>query len=74
MKAVIDRFEGGFAVLLAGPEEVAVNFPRRLLPVEAREGDVLEIALQIDREETEARRGRARSLVEGLLARQRTGE
>ncbi|MFY9542033.1 MAG: DUF3006 family protein, partial [Dethiobacteria bacterium] len=31
MKAVIDRFEGDFAVVLFGDEEIKLNIPRKLL-------------------------------------------
>lgn len=36
MKAVIDRFEGEYAVLLIGEDETRVNLPRKLLPAGAR--------------------------------------
>ena len=32
MIAVIDRFECNYAVVLIGPEETQVDFPRHLLP------------------------------------------
>ena len=34
--AVIDRFEEDKAVLLAGDEEIKINFPRRLLDTTMR--------------------------------------
>jgi len=37
MKAVIDRFEGDYAVVLFGDEEIKVDIPKELLPQEPRE-------------------------------------
>ena len=37
MKAVIDRFEGNYAVLLFGTKEIKVDFPRELLPAAVKE-------------------------------------
>lgn len=57
MKAVIDRLEGGKAVLeLEGGGAAAL--PAGMLPAGAREGDVLVLTLEIDRAETERRRKR----------------
>ena len=39
MRAVLDRFEGEFAVMEFG--DGYKNIPRQVLPPEAREGDVL---------------------------------
>lgn len=50
MKAVIDRFEGDFAVLLFGDEEIKVDFHRSLLPQGAKEGSWLTISLELDLE------------------------
>jgi len=36
MKAVIDRFEGDYAVMFFVPDEIQVDIPRRLLPRVAR--------------------------------------
>lgn len=55
MKAVIDRFEGGFAVLEL-EDKTTLPFPEGALPRDAREGDVLNITAEIDRAETERRR------------------
>ena len=61
MKAVIDRFEGKFAVLILGDEKQHINVPRKLLPKQVREGSWLQVEIQgdemisaiIDEEETE---------------------
>ncbi len=48
-----DRYEGRFAVLLTD-EGQQIDFPKDLLPKEARPGDVLSLAIDVDREATEA--------------------
>jgi len=45
-KAVIDRFEGEKAVLLAGEEQRVVIVPRKDLPAGAREGHWLKLRLE----------------------------
>lgn len=61
---IIDRIEDGFATL-------AMPVPVDILPENAREGDVLyhddEGRLQIDVEQTRARRKNTLELFEGLL-------
>ena len=44
--AVIDRFEEDKAVLLAGEEEIKINFPRRLLDKNLKEGDYVTINIK----------------------------
>ena len=48
-----DRWEGRFAVLLTD-EGQQIDFPKELLPKEAKPGDVLSLAIDVDREATEA--------------------
>ena len=48
-----DRYEGRFAVLLTD-EGQQIDFPKDLLPKEAKPGDVLSLAIDVDREATEA--------------------
>ncbi len=60
MKAVIDRFEGEYAVVLVGPEEIKVDLPRELLPEGAREGSVLDVSFELDPGGEEERRIRIR--------------
>lgn len=45
-KAVIDRFEGGLAVLLVGEDERRIDIPRECLPKGAREGYWLQVELE----------------------------
>lgn len=55
MKFIIDRFEGEFAVVELEDKEM-VDLPKILLPIEAKEGDL--IIVSIDKEETKNRQER----------------
>jgi hypothetical protein len=63
LRAVIDRFEGDFAVLLFNASGIKVDMPRVLLPPGAGEGDILAVTFEVDREET----CRQRQKIEALL-------
>ncbi|NLT13519.1 MAG: DUF3006 domain-containing protein [Clostridiales bacterium] len=65
MKIVIDRFEGDSAVVELENKR-AVSVPREILPVEAREGDVISIV--VEKNETERRRGRIDTLMKDVWA------
>lgn len=68
----LDRVEEGLAVLLVREEEsVRFTIPRSLLPEGAREGDILEIAVRRDVEETEAARKRVADRIARLRAKGR---
>lgn len=77
-KAVIDRFEGKFAVLFVGEENRKVDIPRSQLPAGVEEGMWLRVELdggrlvraEIDPEET----ARMRERIAARLARLRRGE
>jgi hypothetical protein len=78
MKAVIDRFEGEYAILIVGEEERRFNVPRKLFPKRAKEGLWLQVEIRdgevcditIDDQETE----RARQRIAEKLERLRRGE
>lgn len=53
MRFTIDRFEGEFAIVELENRKM-VDFPRILLPVEAKEGDI--IIVSVDGFETEKRK------------------
>jgi hypothetical protein len=58
MQLIIDRFEGQFAVCQQ-PDRSMLKIPRRLIPSEAREGDVLEVSgntISLDTAATMARK------------------
>ena len=78
MKAVIDRFEGEYAILIVGDDEQRLNVPRKLLPLNAREGHWLQLDIQdgkasnikIDEKETD----QAKQRIAEKLARLRKGD
>ena len=47
--AVIDRFENGWAVLLVGEDERQLDVDRTQLPLDAKEGDWLQVEIADDR-------------------------
>lgn len=63
MKIIIDRFEGDYAVVELESKDLA-DLPRILVPLEAKEGDILEII--VDKDETMRRKKRIEKLTEGL--------
>lgn len=63
MEVIIDRFEGDYAVVELDTREM-VDLPRRLVPIDAEEGDVLEI--RVNKKETHSRRERIERLCEDL--------
>lgn len=65
--AVIDRFEEDKAVLLAGDEEdIKINFPRRLLDKNLKEGDYVTINIKYDDEATQKAKEEVASLLNSL--------
>ena len=78
-KAVIDRFEGDFGIVLidAGDGERQMDVPKKALPKGAREGDWLQVEMQgdqitrvvIDKGET----ARAQQRIQEKLALLRSG-
>jgi hypothetical protein len=78
MKAVIDRFEGEFAILIVGDDEHHVNVSRKLLPKEAKEGHWLQLDIvggevsniELDEQETK----KARQRIAEKLAHLRKGD
>lgn len=63
MKVIIDRFEGEFAIVEL-PDRSTVDMPKKLIPQDAKEGDVL--VIDIDKNATEERRKRIQKLMEEL--------
>jgi len=62
---VIDRFEGQWAVIEYGRE--TFNLPRKMLPSDAREGDLLNINISVDRTETRKREQEITKLADELF-------
>lgn len=67
IEVIIDRFEGGKAVLLYGEDGKAINWPRELLPEGLQEGDVLSISLQKNNKATEKALKQTENLLRELL-------
>lgn len=65
MNIIIDRFEGDFAVIEYEGRTFAL--PRLLLPEEAKEGDVLRFAVEIDHSATADRRRRVTEKEDNLF-------
>ena len=69
MKVTVDRFEGETAVLKVRPgEKQQILFPRELLPG-VDEGDILDITVENEEQETDAARERVSSLIEKLRSK-----
>ena len=67
IRVTVDRIEGDKAVLLIrNGEEEEIILPVGLLPDEAGEGSILEISIEIDRQETARAEKRVKSLIEKL--------
>jgi hypothetical protein len=62
---IIDRFEGDWAVIEFGRK--TFNLPKLLLPAEAKEGDVIDIEVTIDRKATASRKESTSKLADSLF-------
>lgn len=62
---IIDRFEGDYAVIEYNNS--TFDLPRSLLPKNAKEGDVLNISMTIDREKTKQQKDKVTKLMEDLF-------
>lgn len=71
-KVSLDRLEEGTAVVLVRDDEsVKINIPLFLLPEDSKEGDILEVIIDRDIQETENAKERASSLLEKLKSKNR---
>lgn len=66
MKAVIDRFEGEYAVVLFGDEEIKVDIPKKLLPANVQEGSWLNVSFELDANVTNKQTEKIQNLLEKL--------
>ncbi|MCT4507885.1 MAG: DUF3006 domain-containing protein [Tepidibacter sp.] len=64
MKFVIDRFEKDYA-LVELPNKTLTNIPKILIPKNAKEGDVLELIIDI--KETKKRKNEIQNLMDDLF-------
>jgi len=63
---IIDRLEENWAVIET-EERKTFNLPRKILPAEAKEGDVINITVEVDNEQTQIRRKKSESLLEDFF-------
>ena len=63
MKVIIDRFEGDFAVVEISKTQYA-NLPKSLVPLQAKEGDVINI--ELDRAETKKRKEEIEKMMKNM--------
>lgn len=66
LSAVIDRFEEDKAVLLIGDEEIKVNFPRKLLDKNLKEGDYVTLDIKYDAKTTKEAQEEVQNLLKSL--------
>lgn len=62
---IIDRFEGDWAVIEFGRK--TFNLPKFLLPVDAKEGDVVDIEVTVDQKTTASRKESIDKLADSLF-------
>ena len=74
IRAIIDRFEETKAVLLLGEnEEIQATWPRKFLPGNAQEGDILAFDFQIDTVATALAKAEAEALLQQVLNNNKEG-
>jgi hypothetical protein len=66
MKAVVDRFEGDYAVVLFGDSEIQVDIPIVLLPEGVKEGGWLNVSFELDQEGTEKQKEKIKDMLDKL--------
>ena len=66
LKAVIDRFEGNYAIVLVGDKEIKLDVLRELLPDGAKEGTWLKISFEINSEGEIEQREKISNLLEKI--------
>ncbi|MCW3490224.1 DUF3006 domain-containing protein [Dethiobacter alkaliphilus] len=69
MKAVIDRFEGDYAVVLFGDNEIQVDIPMLLLPEGVEEGNWLKVSFELDQEGTKKQKEKIKEMLDKLSGR-----
>jgi len=70
--AVLDRFEGNFAVILTGPEqEERFDLPRTLLPEDAGEGDIVTFSINTKKNKTAKAKQEVAGMIEKLKNREK---
>ncbi len=63
---IIDRFEGDWAIIETENRQT-FNMPRSSLPPGLKEGDVINIQMDIDLDATKERAGKSKRMLENLF-------
>ena len=71
MKAVIDRFEKSYAVILVGDNKVKIDLPITLLPKGATEGSLLKLNIELDQIATAKQKEKIEDKLNKLKNKQR---
>lgn len=70
MQCIVDRFEGDYAVIEY--YDKMLNLPKVFLPMEIREGDVLDVIILLDYNETNKLKSEIRELMEDVWEKEQT--
>ncbi len=63
---MIDRFEGEYAVVLFGEDEIKVDIPKILLPEGSKEGSWLKVSFELEIEREKKQRQKMQSKLDKL--------
>jgi hypothetical protein len=63
---IIDRFEEDLAVLLTNDKQI-INWPKNLLPPDAKEGSVINFSLLLDGKKTDDKKDLAKQILNEIL-------
>ena len=69
----IDRFEAQWAVLET-PDGKTINYPRNLLPKDAKEGDVFDLNIDMNQKASEERKTNIKGIVDDLKRKDKGGD
>lgn len=64
MRCIVDRFEGDYAIIEY--ESRMLKLPKLLLPAEAKEGDLLEVLVMLEADETQGLKEETEKLMEAV--------
>jgi hypothetical protein len=70
MQCIVDRFEGDYAVIEY--YDKMLNLPKVFLPMEIREGDVLDVIILLDYNETNKLKSEISGLMEDVWEKEQT--
>lgn len=70
MQCIVDRFEGDYAVIEYCNK--VLNLPKVFLPVEVREGDVLDVIIMLEDSDTNKLKSEMEELMDDVWEKQKT--